>query len=55
MVTTYFISSFQSETNFTRPSEFLPQRFLGDAEFANDKMDTFNPFGLGAYDCVGRT
>jgi averantin hydroxylase len=44
----------RSHTNFHRPDEFLPQRWLGDEEFANDRRETSQPFSIGARNCIGR-
>jgi cytochrome P450 len=42
------------EKNFTRPLEFLPQRWLGDAEFDADEKQCLQPFSVGSRDCVGK-
>lgn len=43
-------------TNFHRPDEFLPERWLANAprEFANDKKAAMQPFVVGSRDCLGR-
>ncbi|CZR53260.1 related to cytochrome P450 CYP3/CYP5/CYP6/CYP9 subfamilies [Phialocephala subalpina] len=48
-------STFRSRTNFSRPNEFLPERWLPEhqAEY-NDRREAFNPFGLGAHGCLGQ-
>ncbi|KAI0509177.1 cytochrome P450 [Xylaria bambusicola] len=47
-----------SATNFNRADEFLPERFLPEAErpaeFGNDVRDTQKPFGLGTRSCLGK-
>ncbi|PSN64117.1 cytochrome P450 [Corynespora cassiicola Philippines] len=45
-----------SATNFTRPEEFVPERWLADPpiEFANDDRYARQPFSIGARDCIGR-
>ncbi|KAF4336775.1 Averantin oxidoreductase [Fusarium beomiforme] len=43
-----------SERHFAKPSEFHPERFLKDPEFAGDRFDAFQPFGLGHGNCPGR-
>ncbi|EPS43072.1 hypothetical protein H072_2918 [Dactylellina haptotyla CBS 200.50] len=40
--------------HWTSPSEFHPERFLGDSKFLNDKLDALQPFSLGPRDCIGR-
>ena len=42
------------ESNFHRPDEFLPQRWLGDAEFANDDRAVMQPSAVGPRNCIGR-
>jgi cytochrome P450 len=42
------------EANFHRPGEFLPQRWLGDVEFANDNRAVMQPFAAGPRNCIGR-
>ncbi|KAK5123311.1 hypothetical protein LTR85_002742 [Meristemomyces frigidus] len=43
-------------TNFHRPDDFVPERWLDDApaEFANDNKAVFQPFGMGTRNCIGR-
>ena len=44
------------EANFTRPEEFLPERWLEDApaEFAHDRSDIYQPFSFGPRNCIGK-
>jgi len=46
--------SYRLGSNFHRPEEFLPQRWLGDVEFADDNRAVFQPFSVGPRNCVGR-
>ncbi|KAI8243201.1 Cytochrome P450 monooxygenase 1 [Colletotrichum sp. SAR 10_99] len=39
---------------FKDPFSFRPERFLGDPEFASDNRDAFQPFHIGARNCLGR-
>ncbi|POS74154.1 averantin oxidoreductase [Diaporthe helianthi] len=44
-----------SAANFTRPMEFIPERWLGqDPEFDNDKRDASQTFSVGPRACIGR-
>nr|QSG30342.1 CYP65EW3 [Hormonema carpetanum] len=47
-------STYHSERNFRRHSEFIPERWLGDAEFADDARSCFQPFSTGPRNCIGR-
>ncbi|QSZ28521.1 hypothetical protein DSL72_003019 [Monilinia vaccinii-corymbosi] len=47
-------AAFQSETNFTDPGTFIPERFMGDERFASDNFQAFEPFSLGPRNCIGR-
>lgn len=44
----------RSSANFHRPNEFLPQRWLSDPEFANDRRGASQPFSTGPRNCIGR-
>ncbi|KAF2102973.1 cytochrome P450 [Rhizodiscina lignyota] len=39
---------------FTRPDDFIPERWLDDPHFAADKKDAFQPFSVGPRSCIGR-
>ncbi|KAH8682497.1 cytochrome P450 [Xylariales sp. PMI_506] len=41
-------------SNFKRPDEFIPERFLGDEEFKDDHFDAFQPFSAGPRNCIGK-
>ena len=43
-----------SDKNFKRPTEFLPQRWMGDPEFESDERQCVQPFSIGSRDCVGK-
>ena len=47
-------ASYRLESNFHRPNEFLPQRWLGDVEFADDDQAVLQPFAVGPRNCIGR-
>ncbi|KAH7125636.1 cytochrome P450 [Dendryphion nanum] len=40
--------------NFTRPDDFVPERWLGAEEFAKDDRAARAPFALGPRNCIGR-
>lgn len=46
---------YRDERNFTRPDEFIPERWLSNekgGEFANDRRDCFHPFQYGPRMCL---
>ncbi|CAE7214985.1 hypothetical protein PTT_05647 [Pyrenophora teres f. teres 0-1] len=47
-------SMYCSPQYFKRPTEFLPQRWLGDPEFEEDKRHCVQPFSVGPRDCIGK-
>lgn len=49
-------AAFRSATNFSRPNEFLPERWLAEqqADFGGDRKEAYNPFSLGAHGCLGQ-
>lgn len=34
--------------------EFIPERWLGDPKFKDDKRDVFQPFSVGPRNCIGK-
>ncbi|KAL8826308.1 MAG: hypothetical protein Q9191_003879 [Dirinaria sp. TL-2023a] len=54
-VSTHHYASYHSSSNFARPEEFLPARWLEkDSEFSRDIGDALQPFSLGPRNCVGK-
>ncbi|KAF3018177.1 hypothetical protein E8E14_011175 [Neopestalotiopsis sp. 37M] len=47
-------SAYQSEHNWKEPQRFVPERWMGDAEFAGDNRDVLQPFSIGPRNCIGR-
>jgi cytochrome P450 len=47
---------FHDKRNFTLPDEFLPERWLLDAdpEFAKDRKNALQPFSVGPHSCFGK-
>jgi cytochrome P450 len=45
-----------SALNFKRPDEFVPERWLAEAqeEFATDKTQALVPFSFGPRNCLGK-
>ncbi|KAL7946971.1 cytochrome P450 [Trichoderma barbatum] len=39
---------------WAQTEEFIPERWLNDPRFENDKRKVFNPFSIGPRDCIGK-
>jgi len=39
---------------FSLPDSFIPERWLGDPRFENDRMDALEPFSVGPRNCIGK-
>ena len=44
----------RSPTNFRDPESFIPERWLGDARYAEDRREASQPFNIGPRGCIGR-
>ncbi|EHK22060.1 uncharacterized protein TRIVIDRAFT_222494 [Trichoderma virens Gv29-8] len=44
---------FRNPKYWTQPDDFIPERWLGDPKFANDRRECFQPFSTGPRNCVG--
>ena len=47
-------SAYQSAQNFRKPEQFIPERWLGDEEFADDDRSALQAFSLGPRNCLGK-
>ncbi|KAI1324101.1 cytochrome P450 [Xylariaceae sp. FL0255] len=54
-VSVHTTSSYRDPNNFRDPDQFIPERWMGDAAFANDQRDARQPFSIGPRDCLGRS
>lgn len=55
--TSVYVSSYptgHSSRNFKDPEKFAPERWLGDAEYADDKRSALQPFSFGPRNCLGK-
>ncbi|EFQ36365.1 cytochrome P450 [Colletotrichum graminicola M1.001] len=50
----HIYSTHTSPMHFKNPLEFHPERWLGDAEYADDHLDAWAPFSVGPHNCVGK-
>ena len=53
-VAVHQFATFRSEAHFTRPTEFLPERWLGDPAFQDDNHAALEPFSVGPRNCLGK-
>lgn len=53
-VSVHLWTSAHSALNWTRPYEFLPERWLHPEDFPGDKRDASQPFSLGPRGCIGK-
>lgn len=53
-VSVHHFSISRSPDNFRRPDDFVPERWLGDAAYCNDKRDATQPFAYGPRNCLGQ-
>jgi len=47
-------SANHSVAHFRNPDSIVPERWLGDEDYADDMHDAFHPFSLGPRNCIGR-
>jgi len=53
-VSVHLWTSAHSALNWTRPYEFLPERWLHPEDFPYDKPGSSQPFSLGPRGCIGK-
>ncbi|WYZ34560.1 hypothetical protein EsH8_I_000836 [Colletotrichum jinshuiense] len=46
-------SMYHNEKIFSKPFGFHPERWLGDPEFKDDRLDALKPFHVGPRNCLG--
>ncbi|XHG06437.1 hypothetical protein AWENTII_009632 [Aspergillus wentii] len=54
IVAAHHWATYHREDYFTDPFGYHPERFLGDAGFANDRFEVLQPFHVGPRNCLGR-
>jgi cytochrome P450 len=45
---------YHSPTLFEDPQSFVPERWTGDAHYANDVLSAVQPFSFGSRNCLGK-
>ncbi|KAF2500018.1 cytochrome P450 [Lophium mytilinum] len=53
-VAIYQLAINRLDANFSRPTEYIPERWLGDPRFENDSRNAVQPFSVGPRNCIGR-
>ncbi|MCJ1247172.1 hypothetical protein MMC30_004384 [Trapelia coarctata] len=43
-----------STSNFKDPESFVPERWLGEERYRDDRREALQPFSIGARNCIGR-
>lgn len=55
-VSVHHWSTYHSESNFTDPHSYVPERWLGtDPKYAGDSLNAHQPFGYGYRNCMGQS
>ncbi|KAH9900466.1 cytochrome P450 monooxygenase-like protein [Xylariomycetidae sp. FL2044] len=52
-VSVHTTTTYRDPDNFRDPDRFVPERWMGDARFADDKLDARQPFSVGPRSCLG--
>ena len=47
-------AAYHSTQNFRDPSQFVPERFLGDEKYKDDQIAVLQPFSYGPRNCIGK-
>lgn len=50
----HHLSTYRHPDNFKDAHSFRPERWLGDPEFKDDKLDSLEPFSVGPRNCLGK-
>ncbi|KAF5667311.1 cytochrome P450 monooxygenase [Fusarium heterosporum] len=48
-------AAYHSPLNFSRPLEFIPERWINLDAFPEDKREVLQPFSVGPRNCIGRS
>ncbi|KAH8587676.1 cytochrome P450 [Bisporella sp. PMI_857] len=49
-----FLAAQHSRHNFQDPDSYIPERFLNETRYENDKTGAFIPFSAGPRNCIGK-
>lgn len=50
----WYWTMFHYPDYWTQVEDFIPERWLGDSRFENDKRQIFTPFSVGPRACIGK-
>jgi cytochrome P450 len=53
-VSVHHYATYRSAANFCNPDAFVPERWLGDPAYRDDRRETVQPFAYGPRDCLGK-
>lgn len=48
------LATHRSPHNFKNPDEFIPDRYMGDPAYEDDKRHAVQAFSLGPRNCLGQ-
>ncbi|KEY73050.1 hypothetical protein S7711_06124 [Stachybotrys chartarum IBT 7711] len=54
VVSVHHMATYRSPALFHNPDKFAPERWLGDPEYADDRLDAVEPFQTGNRGCLGQ-
>ncbi|KAJ5827006.1 hypothetical protein N7447_003769 [Penicillium robsamsonii] len=48
-------AAYRSSRYFSKPHEFIPDRWMDESNYAGDNRFVFHPFSIGTRSCIGKT
>lgn len=53
LVSVAHMATYRSLDNFRDPEKFVPERWMGDERYKDDRRNSLQPFSLGPRNCIG--
>lgn len=53
LVSVAHMATYRSPDNFRDPEKFVPERWMGDERYKDDRREALQPFSLGPRNCIG--
>ena len=53
LVSVAHMAAYRSPENFRDPDQFVPERWMGDARYKDDRKKALQPFSTGPRNCIG--